>query len=290
MRGPRAGAGNWIGPPFSGELLAGPTASTEVTMPARDRGSLEEASFTYEVYPRGKIRLSEVDLSRKVEDETYEEEVVHLQERAYALQIQNFLDQKQTAMVFEGWDAAGKGGAIKRLTALMDPRGYKVWPIGAPRDEERRNHWMWRFWTRLPEKGELVIFDRSWYGRVLVERVERYARPEAWRRAYDEINTFERALTAEGVRLVKFFLHIDRRTQLERFKKREKDPIRRYKLGEEDWRNRRRWPAYEEAVQEMLDRTHRPDAPWVVVAANDKKSARLEVLRTAIRLLEGKRP
>jgi polyphosphate kinase 2 (PPK2 family) len=172
----------------------------------------------------------------------------------------------------------------------MDPRGYKVWPIGAPRDEERRNHWMWRFWTRLPEKGELVIFDRSWYGRVLVERVERYARPEAWRRAYDEINTFERALTAEGVRLVKFFLHIDRRTQLERFKKREKDPIRRYKLGEEDWRNRKRWPAYEEAVQEMLDRTHRPDAPWVVVAANDKKSARLEVLRTAIRLLEGKRP
>ena len=249
---------------------------------------LEEASFTYEVYPRGKLALAEVDLSKKVGEEPYEEEVVRLQEKAYALQIQSFLDGRQTVLVFEGWDASGKGGAIKRLTALMDPRGYKVWPIGAPRDEERRNHWMWRFWTRLPEKGELVIFDRSWYGRVLVERVEKLARPEAWRRAFDEINTFERALTAEGMRVVKFFLHIDQKTQLERFKKREKDPIRKYKLGEEDWRNRKRWPAYAEAIQEMLDRTHRPDAPWVVVPANDKKHARLEVLRTTIRLLEGK--
>lgn len=249
---------------------------------------LEEAAFTYEVYPRGKLKLEDVDLSEALDDEVYEHEVRALQERAYALQIQGFLEGRQTVIVFEGWDASGKGGAIKRLTALMDPRGYKVWPIGAPRDEERRNHWLWRFWTRLPEKGELVVFDRSWYGRVLVERVEKFAKKEAWRRAYDEINTFERTLTAEGVRVVKFFLHIDRQTQLERFKKREKDPIRGYKLGEEDWRNRKKWPAYAEAVQEMLDRTHRPDAPWVVVAANDKKHARLQVLRTTIRLLEGK--
>jgi polyphosphate kinase 2 (PPK2 family) len=249
-----------------------------------------EVSFTYPVYAAGTLRLEDVDLSRRVDHDTYEAEVVPLQELAYALQIRNFLEERQTVLVFEGWDAAGKGGAIKRLTSLMDPRGYKVWPIGAPRDEERRNHWLWRFWRRLPEKGEVVIFDRSWYGRLLVERVEGFARPEAWRRAYDEINAFERQLTAEGLRLLKFFLHIDRDTQLERFRKREKDPIRRYKLGEEDWRNRKKWKAYQAAIQEMFDRTHRPDAPWVVVPANDKKHARLAVLRHTIRLLEGKVP
>jgi polyphosphate kinase 2 (PPK2 family) len=258
--------------------------------PDRRRPAAAEVSFTYPAFAPGTLRLEDVDLSLRVDDEAYEAEVVRLQERAYALQIRNFLEGRQTVIVFEGWDASGKGGAIKRLTALMDPRGYKVWPIGAPRDEERRNHWLWRFWTRLPEKGELTVFDRSWYGRVLVERVERLARPEAWRRAYDEINAFERTLTAEGVRLLKFFLHMDRDTQLERFRKREKDPIRHYKLGEEDWRNRKRWAAYEAATQELLDRTHRPDAPWVIIPANDKKHARLAVLRDAIRLLEGKLP
>jgi len=259
--------------------------------PRRPRAaSTAEVAFTYPAFAPGTLALEEVDLSQRVEDETYEAEVVRLQERAYALQIRNYLDGKQTVLVFEGWDASGKGGAIKRLTAFMDPRGYRVWPISAPRDEERRNHWLWRFWTRLPEHGELVVFDRSWYGRVLVERVERLARAEAWRRAYDEINAFERTLTAEGVRLLKFFLHIDRETQLERFRKREKDPIRRYKLGDEDWRNRKRWSAYAAATQEMLDRTHRPDAPWVIIPANDKKHARLAVLRAAIRLLEGKLP
>jgi polyphosphate kinase 2 (PPK2 family) len=263
---------------------------------ARRRRSTAPTAFTYPAFATfpafapGTLRLDAVDLSPKVDAETYEEEVQQLQMRAYALQIRNFLDRRQTVLVFEGWDAAGKGGAIKRLTSLMDPRGYKVWPIGAPRDEEQRNHWLWRFWTRVPEKGELAIFDRSWYGRVLVERVEGLARPEAWRRAYDEINAFERMLTAEGVRLLKFFLHIDKGTQLSRFRKREKDPIRRYKLGEEDWRNRKKWPAYAAAIQDMLDRTHRPDAPWVVVPANDKKHARLAVLRDTIRLLEGKLP
>jgi polyphosphate kinase 2 (PPK2 family) len=249
-----------------------------------------ESAFTYPVYAPGTLRLDAVDLTAKVAAETYEAEVVRLQEKAYALQIRSFLEGRQTVLVFEGWDASGKGGAIKRLTALMDPRGYKVWPIGAPRDEERRHHWLWRFWTRLPEQGEVAVFDRSWYGRVLVERVERLARPEAWRRAYDEIDAFERTLTAEGVRLLKFFLHIDRDTQLERFRKREKDPIRRYKISEEDWRNRKRWKAYEAAIQDMLDQTHRPDAPWVIVPANDKKHARLAVLRDTIRLLEGKLP
>jgi polyphosphate kinase 2 (PPK2 family) len=257
---------------------------------AKRRAATAESSFTYPVFAPGTLRLDDVDLSSKVDAERYEAEVGRLQMRAYALQIESFLAGRQTVVVFEGWDASGKGGAIKRLTSLMDPRGYKVWPISAPRDEDRRNHWLWRFWRRLPEKGELAIFDRSWYGRVLVERVEGFARPEAWQRAYDEINAFERSLTAEGVRVLKLFLHIDRETQLERFRKREKDPLRRYKLGEEDWRNRKRWSAYEAAIQEMLDRTHRPDAPWVIVAANDKKHARLSVLRDVIRLLEGKLP
>jgi polyphosphate kinase 2 (PPK2 family) len=252
----------------------------------RRRGAAVEATFTYPVYPPGTLSLEDVDLDAKVDEEAYEKDVRRLQEKAYALQIQAFQEGRQTVVAFEGWDAAGKGGAIKRLTALMDPRGYKVWPISAPRDEERRNHWLWRFWTRLPERGELVVFDRTWYGRVLVERVEKLAPKAAWKRAYDEINAFERTLTAEGMRLVKIFLHIDRETQLERFRQRETDPIRRYKLGEEDWRNRKKWPKYAEAIQDMLDRTHRPDAPWVVVAANDKRHARLEVLRTVIHLLE----
>jgi polyphosphate kinase 2 (PPK2 family) len=193
--------------------------------------------------------------------------------------------QQRAVVAFEGWDAAGKGGVIKRLTALMDPRGYKVWPIGAPRDAERRQHYLWRFWTRLPELGEIAIFDRSWYGRVLVERVEGFCKKDAWKRAYDEINAFERMLTQDGVRMAKFFLHIDKKTQLARFKDREHDPFKHYKLGEEDWRNRSKWKDYQNAIQEMLDRTHRPDAPWFVIPAADKKFARLEVLRRCVALL-----
>jgi polyphosphate kinase 2 (PPK2 family) len=215
----------------------------------------------------------------------YERELAALQEQVYALHVRNFVEERRAVVAFEGWDAAGKGGAIKRLTALMDPRGYKVWPIAAPRDTEKRNHYLWRFWQRLPETGEIAIFDRSWYGRVLVERVEGFARRAEWERAFDEINAFERLLTADGVRMVKFFLHLDRATQLQRFRARETDPLKQYKLGPDDWRNRRRWKEYELAVQEMLDRTHRPDAPWVVVPANDKRFARLMVLREVVRLL-----
>ena len=259
---------------------------------ARRRRSTAPTAFTYPAFATfpafapGTLRLDAVDLSTSVDAETYEEEVQQLQMRAYALQIRNFLERRQTVLVFEGWDAAGKGGAIKRLTSLMDPRGYKVWPIGAPRDEEQRNHWLWRFWRRVPEEGELAIFDRSWYGRVLVERVEGLARPEAWRRAYDEINAFERMLTDDGVVILKFFLHIDKETQLERFKAREKDPINHFKIGPDDWRNRKRRPDYEEAIQDVFDRTHRPDAPWHVVPANDKKYARIAVLRTCIDALD----
>jgi polyphosphate kinase 2 (PPK2 family) len=249
---------------------------------------LRERDLTFDVYKPGTIDLDEVDLTAIVDEEEYEKQVVKLQERAYGLQVANFLEKRKAMVVFEGWDAAGKGGCIKRLTTLMDPRGYKVWPVGAPTEAERQQHWLWRFWTRVPAEGELAIFDRSWYGRVLVERVERLAEKPAWTRAYDEINAFERTLTADGVRVVKFFLHVDGRTQLARFKAREKDAVKSYKLGPDDWRNRKKTPAYAEAIQDMLDRTHRPDAPWVVVAANDKRHARLTVLHTTIQLLEGK--
>jgi polyphosphate kinase 2 (PPK2 family) len=248
-------------------------------------GGLIERADRFQAFAPGTLRLDEVDLSPRADPRRYEKRLLDLQRQVYALQIENFLAGRRAIFAFEGWDAAGKGGCIKRLTALMDPRGMKVWPIAAPRDEEKRNHWLWRFWYRLPEKGEVAIFDRSWYGRVLVERVEGYAQEDAWRRAYDEINAFEKMLTDDGVKLCKFWLHIDRKTQLQRFEDRETDPLKKYKLSSEDWRNRKKWHAYGDAVQDMLDRTHRPDAPWVVVPANDKKFARLLVLETCARLL-----
>jgi polyphosphate kinase 2 (PPK2 family) len=238
-----------------------------------------------EVFPPGTLSLDQLDLTADVAADEYRERLAKLEQRALVVQIRNFLRGGRVVVAFEGWDAAGKGGCIKRLTSEMDPRGYKVWPIAAPRDEDARHHWLWRFWRRLPERGELTIFDRSWYGRVLVERVEGYATSHEWRRAYDEINAFERTLTADGVRMVKIFLHIDRKEQKRRFAERAGSAAKRYKLGPDDWRNRKRWPQYQAAIAEMLDRTHRPDAPWVLVAANSKHHARLEVLRTVIKLL-----
>jgi len=248
-------------------------------------GELVVRTDAFEAFAPGTLRLEDVDLSATVARDAYEKRLAALQREAYQLQVKNYLAGGRAVMAFEGWDAAGKGGCIKRLTALMDPRGLRVWPIAAPRDAEKRNHWLWRFWYRLPEKGEMAVFDRSWYGRVLVERVEGFARDPEWKRAYDEINAFEKMLTDDGVRMVKFWLHIDRETQLARFEDRETDPLKKYKLSSEDWRNRKRWTAYADAVQDMLDRTHRPDAPWTLVAANDKKHARLVVLETCVRVL-----
>ncbi|HEY8206591.1 MAG TPA: polyphosphate kinase [Myxococcaceae bacterium] len=231
--------------------------------------------------------LDEVDLSLEAEDkDKADEEIAKLQERLYSLQVRTFLADRSAILVFEGWDASGKGGAIKRLTAMMDPRGYKVWPIAAPRENERAHNYLWRFSTRSPEKGEIAIFDRSWYGRVLVERVEGFATKAEWKRAYDEINAFERTFTGDGVAVAKFWLHIDRKTQLRRFKDREDNPIKRYKIGPDDWRNRKAWAKYAKAVQEMFDRTHQPDAPWHVIPANDKRHARREVLRICADTLE----
>jgi AMP-polyphosphate phosphotransferase len=248
-------------------------------------GQLVLRTDSFEAWAPGTLRLDRLELSAEVERAAYEKRLKELQREVYQLQVRNYLEGQRALLAFEGWDAAGKGGCIKRLTALMDPRGLKVWPISAPRDAEKRNHWLWRFWYRMPEKGEIAVFDRTWYGRVLVERVEGFARDAEWKRAYDEINAFEKMLTDDGVKIAKFWLHIDRKTQLQRFEERETDPLKRYKLSSEDWRNRKRWTAYADAVQDMLDRTHRPDAPWTLVAANDKKHARLEVLETCVKLL-----
>jgi AMP-polyphosphate phosphotransferase len=188
--------------------------------------------------------------------------------------------------VMEGWDAAGKGGAIKRITYTLDPRGFTVASFSAPRGDEETHHYLWRFWKNLPRAGHLTVFDRSHYGRVLVERVEKFANRAEWSRAYQEINEFESHQVSCGMVIVKFWLHITRQEQLRRFKNREFDPFRSYKLTAEDWRNRARWEQYQDAVEEMFLRTSTPAAPWTVVEAQDKYYARVKVLRVLADAIE----
>ncbi len=189
-------------------------------------------------------------------------------------------------VVFEGWDASGKGGCIKRLVAPLDPRHVRVAQFAAPTFDEKRHHFLWRFWPVLPGWGGMAVLDRSWYGRVLVERVEGFATDEQWRRAYDEIAGFETSLAAEGMILVKFWMQLSPEEQLRRFKAREGDSLKRWKLTDEDWRNRDKWEQYTEAVEEMLVRTSTPAAPWVVVEAEDKRWARVRVLEATVEHIE----
>ena len=189
-------------------------------------------------------------------------------------------------VVVEGPDAAGKGGAIKRLVEKLDPRTYRVYSIVKPTQEEYRHHYLWRFWNKLPPSGQVAIFDRSWYGRVLVERVEGFATPIEWKRAYREINEFERLLVEDGTSIVKSYFHITKEEQLDRFKRREADPLKHWKITEEDWRNRRKWDEHNEAAEDMFERTGSEFAPWTIVEANFKWYARLKFLRTTIRALE----
>lgn len=189
-------------------------------------------------------------------------------------------------VLFEGWDAAGKGGAIKRLVAPLDPRHVRVAQFAAPSADEKRHHFLHRFWPALPGWGGMAVLDRSWYGRVLVERVEGHASREEWARAYEEIVAFERMLTDEGTILVKFWLHISPEEQLKRFEQRAADPLKSWKLTPEDWKNREKRPEYEVAVEEMLDLTHRRQAPWRLVAAESKRYARVEVVRIVTEEIE----
>jgi polyphosphate kinase 2 (PPK2 family) len=189
-------------------------------------------------------------------------------------------------ILFEGWDASGKGGVIKRLVAKMDPRHVRVVEFAAPSSDEKRHHFLWRFWPPLPGWGGMSIFDRTWYGRVLVERVEGFASEEQWRRAYDEINNFERSLVDEGTVLIKFWLHISEEEQKARFERRERNLLKSWKLTDEDWRNREKRDAYLEAVEEMVERTDQPYAPWHLIAADSKRYARVEVIKTVIERIE----
>ncbi len=226
--------------------------------------------------------LDQVDLSLTLDEETYRRDLLRYQLALHDLGYQAYVQQRPVIMVFEGWDAAGKGGAIKRVTERLDPRGYVVHAIGAPKGDDAAHHYLWRFWRRLPEAGQITIFDRSWYGRVMVERIEGFCTEPEWQRAYREINAFERQLVAYGTVLFKFWLHIDSEEQLRRFEARAADPIKRWKLTEEDWRNREKWDLYYQAVDEMLIKTSTYLAPWTIVAGNDKRYARITVLRTLV--------
>jgi polyphosphate kinase 2 (PPK2 family) len=218
----------------------------------------------------------------------YEQKLGELQLTMLRVQ-QAYHHQKIRAMlVFEGWDAGGKGGAIKRLTEKLDPRGYAVHPIGPPTPEEQGRHYLYRFWDKVPRPGQLVLFDRSWYGRVLVERIQGFAKRNEWQRAYEEINEFERVLLDDGVRILKFFMHISKKEQLSRFEERLKNPYKRWKITEDDIVNHERWSDYRDAIEEMFDRTSTRGAPWHVIAGNDKHHARLRVLELAVKhLAEG---
>ena len=208
----------------------------------------------------------------------YKETMDALQERISRLFVSNLVHKRKAVIVVEGWDASGKGGAIQRMTSQCDPRAFKVWPIAAPSEEEKARHYLWRFWQRLPKAGEVAIFDRSWFGRILVERVEGFATTAEWRRAYDEINEFEAQLSADGVALVKLFFHITQETQDARFRARLDHPWKRWKVTEEDLRNRGRRKDYVAAIKDMFDATDTRWAPWTVIDGNDKKAARIAAL------------
>ena len=234
----------------------------------------------------GRDIISELDLSHKLSKKQYEDQLAKWQGRLSELVRDPRFKQRSLICVFEGSDAAGKGGSIRRVTASMDARQYQIIPIAAPTEEERAQPYLWRFWRHLPRVGRAAIFDRSWYGRVLVERVEGFCAEADWLRAYTEINDFEHELSGAGAIIVKFWLQVSREEQLRRFKEREKIEFKRFKITEEDWRNREKWDAYQEAICDMVDRTSTGIAPWTLVEANDKGYARVKILRTICERLE----
>jgi polyphosphate kinase 2 (PPK2 family) len=252
---------------------------------AHKKGKAAPVAVLPNAAPRARTVLDALDMDQALGKSEYSlalkkthAELAQLQRKAHAANL-------STLLVFEGWDAAGKGGAIRRVTAAMDARHIRVIPIAAPTDEERAQHYLWRFWRHLPRSGRMTVFDRSWYGRVLVERVESFATEEEWMRAYAEVNAFEEQLVSHGYVLCKFWLHITKDEQYRRFKDREEIAHKAWKLTDEDWRNRSRWDAYELAVNDMVERTSTSIAPWTLVEGNDKSFARVKVARTVVKAL-----
>jgi polyphosphate kinase 2 (PPK2 family) len=229
--------------------------------------------------------LETLDLTRKFERSEYIRQLARRQIQLRELGFQVYQQKRPVVLLFEGWDAAGKGGVIKRITEKLDPRGFVVYPISAPHGDDKSKHYLYRFWRRLPERGCIAIFDRSWYGRVLVERVEGFAKENEWKRAFKEINAFERQLHDFDTVVLKFWLHISREEQLKRFEERQRIGYKAWKLTDEDWRNREKWGAYEDAAEEMLVKTSTSLAPWTLVEANDKYWARVKVLSQMVEVL-----
>lgn len=254
--------------------------------PEDEKTAQRQESKTRERFKNGV--LSGIDLSKSLTEEEYKTRLKKLQKRLAELYSELYRLRIPVVIGFEGWDAGGKGGAIKRLTSNLDPRGYRVNPTAAPNDIEKVHHYLWRFWNSVPKAGHIAIFDRTWYGRVMVERIEGFCSEAEWRRAYQEINEMESHMANAGAVVLKFWLHIDKDEQERRFRERQANPAKQWKITDEDWRNREKWDQYEEAVNEMLIRTSTTYAPWIVVEGNDKRYARVKVLQTVVDALEKK--
>lgn len=232
-------------------------------------------------------KLADISLKDKtMSEETYREELSRLQKELNHLHYELYRKKIPVIIAYEGWDAAGKGGNIKRVAGALDPRGYEVHPIASPEPHEKARHFLWRFWTRLPKTGHIAIFDRTWYGRVMVERLEGFCSENDWQRAYNEINEFEKELTDWGAVVIKFWVQIDNETQLERFTERQNTPEKQWKITDEDWRNRDKWDLYEGAVNEMIRKTSTTFAPWYILESDDKKYARIKALRIVIKRIQ----
>jgi AMP-polyphosphate phosphotransferase len=236
----------------------------------------------------GRVRLDDLPLKgdRRLK-EIYDELLLSLHTKAVRLQSKLAECRRSAVIVIEGPDAAGKGGAIRRFVERLDARRIHIYSVGKPTPDEFSRHYMWRFWRRMPARGEIVIFDRSWYGRVLVERVENIAAEAEWRRAYDEINRFEQMLIEDGTIVIKFYLHIGKDEQLYRFRSRQADPLKQWKITDEDWRNREKWEAHNEAAEDMFAMTSSDRAPWCIIASNDKKCSRIAFVQEVVGRLEG---
>ena len=241
------------------------------------------------VFPMEKMpKLSEISLDKSLTTEEYKKELSELQAKLRVLHNELYRRKIPVVIAYEGWDAAGKGGNIKRITGALDPRGYEVQPIASPEPHEKARHYLWRFWNRLPKTGHVTIFDRTWYGRVMVERLEGFCSENDWQRAYNEINEFEKELSDWGAIIIKFWVQIDKDVQLQRFTDRQNTPEKQWKITEEDWRNREKWDYYETAVNEMMKKTSTTFAPWHVLESNDKKYARIKALKIVIEEIEKK--
>ena len=267
-----------------GKILLDSLQAT-LSSPARHAPAVKAVAPAPSVIDNVKL-IRDLDLSRQLTDKEFKRGVASCQRKLARLTHHRRFADHALVLVFEGADAAGKGGAIRRVSGALDARQYGIVPIAAPTDEERVHPYLWRFWRHIPPRGRITIFDRSWYGRVLVERVERFCAVADWTRAYDEINQFEKQLADSGVIVVKFWLQISRAEQLRRFRERERTAFKRFKITPEDWRNRRKWGDYERAVCDMVDRTSTEIAPWTLVEAEDKRYARIKVLKTIVRRIE----